>query len=168
MENLKLRFEKDLKAKLLLKSSGHIQEDLLLLKAFRYCDSKETGKCDQDTFAQSLTKVGFYGYTDNELDKLFLLYSNNKPYLDYKKFVGIVFNNPSLMNEEEENKNEENDEEEQNEENEEQDLIEKIILGLIFLNLIGYDWCDKKLGKLDLWGLTFLHLIGIRKYILFL
>ena len=130
MENLKLRFEKDLKAKLLLKSSGHIQEDLLLLKAFRYCDSKETGKCDQDTFAQSLTKVGFYGYTDNELDKLFLLYSNNKPYLDYKKFVGIVFNNPSLMNEEEENKNEENDEEEQNEENEEQDLIEKIILGL--------------------------------------
>ena len=130
MENLKLRFEKDLKAKLLLKSSGHIQEDLLLLKAFRYCDSKETGKCDQDTFAQSLTKVGFYGYTDKELDKLFLLYSNNKPYLDYKKFVGIVFNNPSLMNEEEENKNEENDEEEQNEENEEQDLIEKIILGL--------------------------------------
>ena len=131
MENLKQRFEKDLKAKLLFKSSGHIQEDVLLLKAFKYCDSNETGKCDQDTFAQALTKVGFYGYTDKELDTIFLLYSNNKQYLDYKNFIGIVFNNPSLMNQEE-NKEEinGNEEEKQNEGNEEQDLIEKIILEL--------------------------------------
>ena len=135
MEHLKQRFEKDLKAKLLLKSSGHTQEDLLLLKAFRYCDSNDTGKCDQDTFAQSLNKVGFYGYTDAELDKLFLLYSNGQQYLDYKNFVGILFNNPSLINQGEEdntsqqNKNEEN-EEEQNEENEEQDLIEAIVYRL--------------------------------------
>ena len=131
MENLKQRFEKDLKTKLLFKSSGHIQEDVLLLKAFKYCDSNDTGKCDQDTFAQALTKVGFYGYTDKELDKLFLLYSNNKEYLDYKNFVGIVFNNPSLMNETE-NKEENNgkEEEEPEEGNEEQDLIEKIVMEL--------------------------------------
>ena len=132
MDLLKQRFEKDLKAKLLLKSSGHTQEDLLLLKAFRYCDSNETGKCDQDMFAQALTKVGFYGFTDTELDKLFLLYSNNGQYLDYKNFVGYLFNNQSLMSQEEEDKNEGNEgnEEEQNEENEEQDLIEIIIMRL--------------------------------------
>jgi len=132
MDLLKQRFEKDLKAKLLLKSSGHTQEDLLLLKAFRYCDSNETGKCDQDMFAQALTKVGFYGFTDTELDKLFLLYSNNGQYLDYKNFVGYLFNNQSLMSQEEEDKNERNEgnEEEQNEENEEQDLIEIIIMRL--------------------------------------
>ena len=58
MDHLKQRFEKDLKAKLLLKSSGHVKEDLLLLKSFKYCDSNDTGKCDQDTFAQALSKVG--------------------------------------------------------------------------------------------------------------
>ena len=133
MDHLKQRFEKDLKAKLLLKSSGHVKEDLLLLKAFKYCDSNDTGKCTQDTFAQALTKVGFYGYTDTELDKLFLLYSNNQPYLDYKNFVGILFNNPSLINkeDEEESKNEQNEEEQnEDEQNEEQDLIEIIIMRL--------------------------------------
>ena len=133
MDHLKQRFEKDLKAKLLLKASGHIQEDVLLLKSFKYCDSNDTGKCNQDTFAQALTKVGFYGYTDTELDKLFLLYSNNQPYLDYKNFVGILFNNPSLINkeDEEESKNEQNEEEQnEDEQNEEQDLIEIIIMRL--------------------------------------
>ena len=139
MENLRQRFEKDLKSKLLLKSSGQAQEDLLLLKCFRYCDSNETGKCDKDTFAQALTKVGFYGFTDTELDKLFFLYSNNQEFLDYKNFVGVLFRNPSLMNqeeEEEENKNDQNEEEQNEEEqnegeqNEEQDLIEMIIMRL--------------------------------------
>ena len=132
MDHLKQRFEKDLKAKLVLKSSGHAQEDLLLLKAFAYCDSKETGKCDQDQFAQALTKVGFYGFTDIELDKLFLLYSKGEKYLDYKNFVGMLFNNPSLINQEEEQQQSKNEEEqeEQNEENEEQDLIEIIIMKL--------------------------------------
>ena len=130
MDHLRQRFEKDLKGKLQIKSSGQIKEDLLLLKAFRYCDSNETGKCDQDMFAQALTKVGFYGYTDTELDKLFVMYSNNEKYLDYKNFVGNLFDNPSLTNQtEEENKQGDNDAE-QNEENEEQDLIEIIIMRL--------------------------------------
>ena len=81
-------------------------------------------------FAQALTKVGFYGYTDTELDKLFVMYSNNEKYLDYKNFVGNLFDNPSLTNQtEEENKQGDNDAE-QNEENEEQDLIEIIIMRL--------------------------------------
>ena len=131
MDHLRQRFEKDLIGKLQLKSSGHIKEDLLLLKAFRYCDSNDTGKCDQDTFAQALTKVGFYGYTDTELDKLFLMYSNNQKYLDYKNFVGNLFDNPSMTNQGEEVDNKNGDNEvEQTEENEEQDLIEIIIMRL--------------------------------------
>ena len=131
MDHLRQRFEKDLIGKLQLKSSGHIKEDLLLLKAFRYCDSNDTGKCDQDTFAQALTKVGFYGYTDTELDKLFLMYSNNQKYLDYKNFVGNLFDNPSMTNQGEEFDNKNGDNEvEQTEENEEQDLIEIIIMRL--------------------------------------
>ena len=134
MDHLKQRFEKDLKAKLLLKSSGHVKEDLLLLKSFKYVDSNDTGKVDQDTFAQALNKVGFYGYTDTELDKLFSLYSNGQQFLDYKNFIGVLFENPSLMTQEEESntqeKNEENGENDENEENEEQDLIELIVYRL--------------------------------------
>ena len=130
MDHLRQRFEKDLKGKLQIKSSGQIKEDLLLLKAFRYCDSNETGKCDQDMFAQALTKVGFYGYTDTELDKLFVMYSNNEKYLDYKNFVGNLFDNPSLTNQTEEDNKQGDNDAEQNEENEEQDLIEIIIMRL--------------------------------------
>ncbi len=59
--------------------------------------------------------------------------------MDYKNFIGILFDNPSLISQEEEsntkeNKNEGNDENEneenENEENEEQDLIEVIIYRL--------------------------------------
>jgi len=99
---LKKSFEKDLKTKLTLKSSGHIEENLLLLKAFTYYDPKNTGKCNQDSFAQALSKLGFYGYTDSDLDKLFLIYSNNEQYLDYQNFVKNLFNDPSLVKKEEE------------------------------------------------------------------
>ena len=62
MEHLKKLFEKDLKSKLSLKSSGHTEENLLLLKAFRYFDSDNSGKIDKDKFAQALARLGFYGY----------------------------------------------------------------------------------------------------------
>ena len=129
MELLKKSFEKDLKAKLILKSSGHIEENLLLLKAFAYYDQKNTGKCDKDSFAQALSKLGFYGYTDSDLDKLFLIYSNNQQYLDYKNFVNILFNEPSETKEEEKKEKDEKIEKEE-QQGEEQDLIEIIVMRL--------------------------------------
>ena len=124
MEHLKKLFEKDLKAKLSLKSSGHTEENLLLLKAFRYFDSDNSGKIDKDKFAQALARLGFYGYTDSDLDKLFLLYSNNEQYLDYNNFINILFNDPSLIQKEEK-------EETKNEEQEEEpDLIEILVMRL--------------------------------------
>ena len=92
MEHLKKSFERDLKTKLSLKASGHIDENLLLLKQFKYYDTNNSGKCDKDIFAQALSKLGFYGYTDTDLDKIFLQYSNNKPLLDYNEFIAILYN----------------------------------------------------------------------------
>ena len=129
MEFLKKSFEKDLKIKLSLKSQGHIEENLLLLKAFKYYDPNETGKLDKDSFAQALSKLGFYGYTDSELDKLFLLYSDNKRYLDYKNFVKILFSDPSLVKKEEQEKKDESEEKEEPQ-GEEQDLIEILVMRL--------------------------------------
>ena len=129
MELLKKSFEKDLKAKLILKSSGYIEENLLLLKAFAYYDQKNTGKCDKDSFAQALSKLGFYGYSDLDLDKLFLIYSNNQQYLDYKNFVNILFNEPSETKKEEKKEKDEKIEKEE-QQGEEQDLIELIVMRL--------------------------------------
>ena len=133
MENLKKKFEKDLKTKLSLKSSGHIDENLLLLKHFIYYDSNNSGKCDKDIFAQALSKLGFYGYTDTDLDKLFLQYSNNEPLLDYNKFIAILYNKSEETTEKKEEKEIKDDKEENEDkeaEGEEQDLIEILVMRL--------------------------------------
>ena len=124
MDLLKKSFEKDLKTKLAQKSSGYIEGNSLLSKVFKYCDPKNTGKCDKDTFAQALSKLGFYGYTDSDLDKLFFMYSNNEQYLDYNNFIENFLNPPSLK------KEEENENKEEAEQNEEQDLIEMLVMRL--------------------------------------
>ena len=124
MEHLKKIFEKDLRTKLSLKSSGHIEENLLLLKAFKYFDTNNNGKVDKDKFAQALARLGFYGYTDSDLDKLFLLYSNNEQYLDYNNFINIIFNDSFEI------KKEEKEETRNEEEEEEPDLIEILVMRL--------------------------------------
>ena len=130
MELLKKSFEKNLKAKLAIKSSGNIEENLLLLKAFKFYDTNNLGKIDKDAFAQALSKLGFYGYTDTDLDKLFLMYSNNEQYLDYQNFADTLYNNPPLTKKEEEKENIQNNEEKEEPQEEEQDLIEILIMRL--------------------------------------
>ena len=126
MEHLKKSFERDLKTKLSLRASGHIDENLLLLKQFKYYDTNNSGKCDKDIFAQALSKLGFYGYTDTDLDKIFLQYSNNKPLLDYNEFIAILYNKKEEVKE---NKEEEANKEKEDEE-QEPDLIEILVMRL--------------------------------------
>ena len=130
MELLKKSFEKNLKAKLAIKSSGNIEENLLLLKAFKFYDTNNLGKIDKDAFAQALSKLGFYGYTDTDLDKLFLMYSNNEQYLDYQNFADTLYNNPPLTKKEEEKENIQDTKEKEEPQEEEQDLIEILIMRL--------------------------------------
>ena len=130
MELLKKSFERDLKAKLSLKSSGNIEENILLLKAFKYYDMNDLGRVDKDAFAQALSKLGFYGYTDTDLDKLFFIYSNNEQYLDYQKFADELYSNPPLTQKEEEKENTPKKEDKEEPQEEEQDLIEILIMRL--------------------------------------
>ena len=130
MELLKKSFEKDLKTKLAHKSSGNIEENILLLKAFKFYDTNNLGKIDKDAFAQALSKLGFYGYTDTDLDKLFLMYSNNEQYLDYQNFAESLLNNPPLIKKEEEKENIQENENKEEPQEEEQDLIEILIMRL--------------------------------------
>ena len=58
MDSLKSRFEKALKTKLLYKTSGHMAEEVLLLKNFKYFDEDETNEANIDTFLKVIAKVG--------------------------------------------------------------------------------------------------------------
>ena len=96
MESLKSRFEKDLKNKLLFKTSPHMTEEILLLKNFKYFDEDNTDKCDIDTFLKVIAKVGVLSFGEQDLYQLFNYYSQGQQYLDYKDFIGQVFDNESL------------------------------------------------------------------------
>ena len=129
MEQLKSKFEKDLKTKLLFKTSGHMTEEILLLKNFKYFDEDNTNKCDSETFFQVISKVGVLSLSEDELNQLFNYYSKGQELLNYKDFIGEVFNNESLKNKKEAPPQKEAKEnEEQNENEEELDHIDELIL----------------------------------------
>ena len=134
MDQLKSQFEKDLKIKLLYKTSGHMTEEILLLKNFKYFDEDNTDKCDSSTFFQVISKVGVFKFSEDELSQLFDYYSKGQKYLNYKNFIGEVFENDSLkVNKEEENiPNEENRNQNENEEQNEQefDQIDETIFNI--------------------------------------
>ena len=137
MEQLKNQFEKDLKTKLLYKTSPHMTEEILLLKNFKYFDEDNSNKCDSDTFIQVIAKVGVLNLSDDQLNQLFNYYSKGQEFLNYKEFIGEVFNNESLKHKkepqskpqyqgQEQEKEKENDE--QNENDEELDHVDELIL----------------------------------------
>ena len=117
MDSLKSRFEKALKTKLLYKTSGHMIEEVLLLKNFKYFDEEETNNCNIEAFLKVIAKVGVSSLTEEELIQIFNYYSNGKKYLNYKDFISLIYNNESLKDN---NPNDLNDEQEQEKENEEE------------------------------------------------
>ena len=132
MDQLKSQFEKDLKIKLLYKTSGHMTEEILLLKNFKYFDEDNTDQCDSSTFLQVIAKVGVFKFSEDELERLFDFYSKGQKLLNYKNFIGEVFDNDSLkINKEEENiPNEENQNENEGQNEQEYDNIDEMIFNI--------------------------------------
>jgi len=101
------------------------------LKNFKYFDEDNTNKCDAATFFQVISKVGVLNLSEEQLNQLFDLYSNGQRYLNYKDFIGEVFNNESLKNKKgNQNEKEEvqNIEQNENVNGEEMDPIDELIL----------------------------------------
>ena len=66
MQTLRQTFEKELKLKLMQKSTAHIPEDTFLLKNFRYFDLNNTGFINQDQFSKTINKIGI-NFLSNEV-----------------------------------------------------------------------------------------------------
>ena len=101
-------FEKELKSKVAMKTSGRLTEESVLLKAFKYFDLDNSGVCDQKKFIQTLLKIGITGFSDENLKEIYNFYSNGKNKIDYKEYVGQLYNNQSIINEDRININNEN------------------------------------------------------------
>ena len=148
MDSLKSRFEATLKTKLLYKASGHMTEEILLLKNFKYFDEDETNQCDFDTFLKVIAKVGVLSLSDEELVQIFNFYSKGKKQLNYKDFVSLIYKNESLKDntpkneedidkedqeqkeEKEEPQNIKEEKEEKENDNEEIDHVDELILNV--------------------------------------
>ena len=93
----KEQFIKELKNKLSQKSYGSTIEEIVLLRAFKYFDLKNTGFCTKDVFTRTMLKIGITGLTDEEISQLFSQFNPNKEgLLDYKEFVSNLYSNKSI------------------------------------------------------------------------
>jgi Ca2+-binding EF-hand superfamily protein len=105
----KALFEKELKSKLELKSSGKQSEETLLIKAFKYFDLDNSGECSPDEFLKAVTKLGVTGLDSKQLNEIFNAYDKNRNgSIDYKEFASQLF---AEEEEEEDHQNEEVSEE---------------------------------------------------------
>ena len=96
--SMKTSFEKELKNKLLMKTVGNQSEEIVLLRAFKYFDLSNTNLSDKQTFVKAVMKIGITGFTEQNIASLFEQYDTEKVgKINYKDFIGILFNNPSIM-----------------------------------------------------------------------
>ena len=96
--SLKNSFEKELKNKLLMKTVGNQSEEMVLLKAFKYFDLSNTNLSDKQTFIKTVMKIGITGFTEQNISSIFDFYdSENIGKINYKDFIGMLYNNPSIM-----------------------------------------------------------------------
>ena len=96
--SLRISFEKELKNKLLMKTVGNQSEEMVLLRAFKYFDLSNTSFCDKKSFINAVMKIGITGFSDKNLSSLFDFYDTEKVgKINYKDFIGILYDNPSMM-----------------------------------------------------------------------
>jgi Ca2+-binding EF-hand superfamily protein len=96
--SFKNSFEKELKNKLLMKTVGNQSEEMVLLKAFKYFDLSNSNLCDRDTFLKAVMKIGITGFSEQNILSVFDFYdTDNTGKINYKDFIGILYNNPSIM-----------------------------------------------------------------------
>lgn len=92
MKATKLAFEKEIKNKISLKTSGSQSEEAFIIKAFKYFDLDNSGQCSKDEWIKTLNKLGISGFSEQKLLEIFDLYDKNRNgELDYKEFTRILY-----------------------------------------------------------------------------
>jgi len=81
-----------------MKTVGNQSEEMVLLRAFKYFDLSNTNLSDKKTFINTVMKIGITGFSEENISSIFEIYdTENTGKINYKDFIGILYNNPSIM-----------------------------------------------------------------------
>lgn len=92
MEQLRIGFEKALKAKLSQKCTTNSSEEIVLFKAFKYFDTDNDEEISLQEWYKAIEKIGVILPSLDDLKALYNYYDTNKDgSLDYKEFSERLF-----------------------------------------------------------------------------
>ena len=71
MANVRQQFEKELRTRLNQKSTAHMSDETVLLKAFKYFDLDNSGTVSLQEWLKALERIGFNSLENDQLLQLF-------------------------------------------------------------------------------------------------
>jgi len=97
LQDLQQIFEYELKRKLSERAKTSSGEFRVLLNGFRFFDINYTGIISKSQWIQGVLRTGLTGFSESDLDSLFILYDvNNTGQIDYKNFCSFLYGRESL------------------------------------------------------------------------
>ena len=92
LQDLQQIFEYELKRKLSERAKSSSGELRVLLNGFRFFDINYTGIITKTQWIQGILRTGLTGFSESDLDSLFILYDqNNTGQIDYKNFCSFLY-----------------------------------------------------------------------------
>lgn len=96
MARIRDRFETELVQKLQQKSTSHISEETVLMRAFKYFDLDNSGAVSYDEWVKAIEKIGVILPDSVRLHELFKEYDqDDSGQLDYREFIAGIFGEDS-------------------------------------------------------------------------
>ena len=97
LQEMQQRFEYELKRKLSERAKRSSREMRVLLNGFRFFDTNYSGVITKDQWIQGVLRTGLTGFSENELNSIFILYDkNNTGKIDYKNFCNFLYGREPL------------------------------------------------------------------------
>ena len=97
LQDLQQIFEYELKRKLSERAKFSSGEMRVLLNGFRFFDINYTGIINKSQWIQGILRTGLTGFSESDLDSLFILYDqNNTGQIDYKNFCSFLYGREPL------------------------------------------------------------------------
>ena len=97
LQDLQQIFEYELKRKLSERAKFSSGEMRVLLNGFRFFDINYTGIITKSQWIQGILRTGLTGFSESDLDSLFILYDqNNTGQIDYKNFCSFIYGREPL------------------------------------------------------------------------
>jgi Ca2+-binding EF-hand superfamily protein len=92
MSNYRAQFENELREKLTQKSTAHMSEETVLLRAFKYFDLDNSGCVSLNEWVKAIEKIGVVVENPQLLEQLFRIYDTDRSgELDYQEFAASIF-----------------------------------------------------------------------------